>query len=129
MKRNKLMDMVIIIKSLGSVFVLIGFVYLFRPILLKNLMSFFKKGKRVYFAGLVRFALAVIFLLAATQCREPKIVGIFGILFLISGILIFILGPDMIRRIFDWYETQSNVIFRVIASAVIVVGAIIIFSA
>lgn len=123
------MDMVIIIKSLGSVFVLIGFVYLFRPILLKNLMSFFKKGKRVYFAGLVRFALAVIFLLAATQCREPKIVGIFGILFLISGILIFILGPDMIRRIFDWYETQSNVIFRVIASAVIVVGAIIIFSA
>lgn len=123
------MDMVIVIKSLGSVFILIGFVYLFRPIILKNLMSFFKKGKRVYFAGLVRFALAVIFLLAATQCREPKIVGIFGILFLISGILVFVLGPDMIRRIFDWYETQSNVIFRVIASAVIVVGAIIIFSA
>ena len=123
------MDMVIVIKSLGSVFILIGFVYLFRPIILKDLMSFFKKGKRVYFAGLVRFALAVIFLLAATQCREPKIVGVFGILFLISGILVFVLGPDMIRRIFDWYETQSNVIFRVIASAVIVVGAIIIFSA
>jgi hypothetical protein len=123
------MDMVIVIKSLGSVFILIGFVYLFRPIILKNLMSFFKKGKRVYFAGLVRFALAVIFLLAATQCREPKIVGVFGILFLISGILVFVLGPDVIRRIFDWYETQSNIIFRMIASAVIVVGAIIIFSA
>lgn len=123
------MDMVIIIKSLGSVFVLIGFVYLFRPIILKNLMVFFKKGKRVYFAGLVRFALAVIFLLSATQCRKPKIVGIFGVLFLISGILIFVLGPDLIRRIFDWYEKQSTVVFRVIASVVIAVGTVIIFSA
>jgi hypothetical protein len=123
------MDMVIIIKSLGSVLVLIGFVYLFRPVILKNLMTFFKKGKRVYFSGLIRFALAVVFLLAATQCRKPKIVGIFGILFLISGILIFVLGPDMIRRIFDWYEKQSTVVFRMIASAVIAVGTVIIFSA
>ncbi len=123
------MDMVILIKSLGSLFVLIGFVYLFRPVILKNLMSFFKKGKRIYGAGLIRVALAVVFLLAATQCRNPKIVGAFGILFLLSGVLIFVLGPDMIRRIFNWYETQSTVVFRLIASVVIVVGAIIIFSA
>ena len=123
------MDMVIVIKGLGTLFVLIGVAYLFRPTILKTLMSFFKKGRRIYAAGLIRFALAVIFLLAATQCRYPEIVGVFGILFLISGLLIFVLRPDTIRRIFDWYDEQSILVFRVIAIVVIAVGAVIIFSA
>jgi len=123
------MDMVIVIKSLGIVFVLIGIAYLLKPDILKTLMGFFKKGKRIYVAGLIRFALAIIFLLAATQCRSPKIVGAFGILFLVSGVLIFVLGPETIRRIFDWYEQQTALVFRIIASVVIAVGAIIIFSA
>ena len=123
------MDMVIIIKSLGAVFVLIGFVYLLKPDILKKLMGFFKKGKRIYVAGLIRFPLAVIFLLAATQCRKPKIIGAFGILFLLSGVLIFVLGPEKIRRIFEWYEKQATFVFRTIATAVIAIGTIIIFSA
>lgn len=123
------MDMVIVIKSLGIVFVLIGIAYLLKPNILKVLMSFFKKGKRIYVAGLIRFALAAIFLLVATQCRKPKIIGAFGILFLLSGVLIFVLGPKTIKRIFDWYETQATIIFRIIALVVIAVGAIIIFSA
>ena len=123
------MDLVIAIKSLGILFVLIGIAYLLQPDILKILMSFFKKGKRIYMAGLVRFALAVVFLLAATECRQPEIIGAFGILFLLSGLLIFGLGPETIRRIFDWYEEQPTLVFRIIASVVIVVGAIVIFSA
>ena len=123
------MDMVIVIKSLGIAFTLIGIGYFLKPDILKALMGFFKKGKRIYAAGLVRFALAAVFLLAATQCRKPRIVGTFGILFLLSGILIFVLGPERIRRIFEWYEKQSTLVFRIIASVVIFVGAIIIFSA
>jgi uncharacterized protein YjeT (DUF2065 family) len=122
-------DFVIVIKSLGILFVLIGIVYLLKPDILKMLMSFFKKGKRIYIAGLVRFALAVVFLLAATACRQPTIIGAFGVLFLLSGLLIFVLGPEMIRRIFDWYEEQPTLVFRIIASVVIAVGAIVIFSA
>ena len=119
----------IAIKSLGILFVLIGIAYLLQPDILKILMRFFKKGKRIYGAGLVRFALAVVFLLAATECRQPTIVGAFGILFLLSGLLIFGLGPETIRRIFDWYEEQPTFVFRMIASVVIAVGAIVIFSA
>jgi len=123
------MDIVIVIKSLGILFVLIGIAYVLRPEIIKKLMGFFKKGKRIYVAGLIRFALAVIFLLAATQCRKPKVVGAFGILFLLSGLLIFVLGPERIRRIFDWYEEQPALVFRIIASVIIAVGAVIIFSA
>ena len=123
------MRIVIVIKSLGMLFCLMGIAYLLRPDIIKKLMVFFKKGKRIYFAGLIRFALAVVFFVAARECRYPWIIFACGIIFLISGFLIFMLGPEKIRRILDWYEQQPALIFRIIALVVLVFGAIIIFSA
>ena len=123
------MRIVIIIKSLGMLFALMGIAYLLRPDIIKLLMGFFKKGKRIYFAGLLRFALAVVFLIAARECRYPWIIIASGLIFLTGGLLIFLLGPEKIRRILDWYEEQPALIFRVIAVVVLIFGAIIIFSA
>ena len=110
-------------------FAFMGIAYLLRPNIIKKLMGFFKKGKRIYFAGLLRFALAVVFLVSARDCRYPWIILASGIIFLIGGLLIFMLGPEKIRRILDWYEQQPALIFRVIALIVLAFGAIIIFSA
>ena len=123
------MRIVIVIKSLGMLFALMGIAYLLRPDIVKKLMVFFKKGKRIYLAGLIRFALAVVFFVAARECRYPWIIFATGIIFLIGGLLIFMLGPEKIRRILDWYEKQPALIFRVIALIVLAFGAIIIFSA
>ena len=123
------MRIVIVIKSLGMLFTLMGIAYLLMPDIIKTLMGFFKKGKRIYFAGLLRFALAVVFLVAARECRYPWVIFASGIIFLIGGLLIFMLGPEKIRRILDWYEQQPGLIFRVIALIVLAFGVIIIFSA
>ncbi len=123
------MRIVLVIKSLGILFVLMGIAYLLRPDIIKKFMGFFKKGKRIYFAGLIRFALAIVFLVAARECRYPWIIFASGIIFLIGGLLIFVLGPEKIRRIFDWYEQQPAIIFQVIAIVVLVFGIIVIFSA
>ncbi|MBA7700677.1 hypothetical protein ES703_109400 [subsurface metagenome] len=119
----------IVIKSLGIVIVLVGVVYLLRPDVMKWLMEFFKHGKRIYLAGLLRLALAVIFLLGARECDITWVIVVFGILFLIGGVLIFILGPEKIRRILDWYQKQSTLLLRVIAVIALAIGAIIIYSA
>ena len=123
------MGMHIIIKSLGIVFAIMGIMYLLRPSIIKWLMEFIKKGKRIYLAGLLRFALAIVFLVGARECRYPWIIFAFGIIFLLSGLLIFMLGPEKIRRILDWYGEQPTLIFRVIAIIVIAVGLIVVFSA
>ncbi len=123
------MNMIIVIKSLGIVIALIGVGYLLRPNIIKWLMGFFKKGKRIYFAGLLRFALAVVFLVTARECRYPWVIFASGIIFLTGGLLIFLLGPEKIRRILDWYQEQPMLIFRVIAVIVLLFGAVIIFSA
>jgi len=123
------MRIVLVIKSLGILFTLMGIAYLLRPEIIKKLMGFFKKGKRIYFAGLVRLALAVVFFVAASECRYFWIIFASGVIFLMGSLLIFLLGPDKIRRILDWYEGQPIVIFRVIALIVLVFGMVIIFSA
>ena len=123
------MGMDIIIRGLGIVIVVVGIVYLLRPDVMKWLMGFFKQGKRIYFAGLIRLALAVIFLLGARECKHFWVIFAFGILFLIGGVLIFILGPEKLRRILDWYQKQSVLLLRVLAVIALAIGAIIIYSA
>lgn len=123
------MNMVIVIKILGTVIALIGVGYLIRPGIIKWFMGFFKKGNRIYFPGALRFVLAVVFFVAARECRYPWIIFGAGVLFLIGGLLILLLGPEKIRRMLDWYQEQPMLIFRVIAATVVLFGAVIIFSA
>lgn len=123
------MRIVIVIKSLGMLFTLMGIAYLLRPGIIKKLMGFFKKGKRIYFSGLIRFALAVVFFLGARECRYFWVIFVSGIIFLTGGLLIFLIGPEKIRRILDWYQQQSTLVFRFIAIIVLAFGIIIILSA
>lgn len=119
----------IAIKSLGILITLMGVAYLIKPDLIKRLMNFFKKSRRIYLPGLLRLALAVVFFLGARECRYPWVIFASGMVFLTGGLLIFMLGPQRIRRLLDWYREQPMLIFRVIAIIVLAFGAIIIFSA
>ena len=83
------MSMENIIKIIGIIIILIGILFLLSPDVMKKLMGFMKKGRRIYLAGLLRFALSVIFLLGAGECNYKWIIAAFGVLFLISGLLIF----------------------------------------
>jgi hypothetical protein len=123
------MRIVIAIKSIGILIALMGIVYLIRPDIIKKLMNFFRKGKRIYFSGVLRLALSVVFLVGARECRYFTIIFASGIIFLAGVILIFLLGPEKIRKILDWYQEQPVLIFRIIAVIVLVFGVIIILSA
>ena len=125
------MDTVIttVIKIVGIVILIAAIVYLLKPGVMKWLLEFFKKGKRIYFAGLIRFALAVVFLVAARECKHSWVIFAFGILFIISGLLIFILGLEKLKSIIDWYQKQSVLLLRVVAVIALAIGAVIIYSA
>ncbi|MHC4159653.1 MAG: hypothetical protein ACYSSO_11320 [Planctomycetota bacterium] len=118
-----------VVKIVGIVFVFVGILYLIKPNVLKSIMEFFKQGKRMYFAGLIRFALAIVFLLAARECDITWVIAAFGILFIISGLLIFILGLERLRAMLDWWQKQSFLLLRIIALITLVFGAVIVYSA
>jgi hypothetical protein len=119
----------IVIKAIGTIIVCIGLVYLIKPEILKGFMMFFSKGSRLYLAALVRFALAIIFFLGARECHIPWLIAVFGAIFMLSGLLIFMLGLEKAKGIINWYLEQPSFMFRVVASIVLCVGLIIVYAA
>ncbi len=118
-----------VIRGIGLFFVLVGILYFLKPAVAKWLLGFFKKGNRLYFAGLLRFALAVVFLLAARECKIPWVIMTFGILFIISGLIIFVAGPKRLSPILQWWQEQSPIMFRILSVIAFAIGVIVIFSA
>jgi len=121
--------MAVAVRVVGIVFVFASLVYLLKPDVMKRILEFFKKGKRLYIAGLIRFVLAIIFLLAARECDITWVIVVFGILFLIEGLLIFILGPEKLSGLLEWWQRQSFLFLRILAVVALAAGTIIIYAA
>jgi uncharacterized protein YjeT (DUF2065 family) len=119
----------VVVKIIGIAIVALAIVYLLKPDVMKYMMEFFTKGNRIYLAGLIRLVLAVVLLLAARECEYTSVVIFFGILFLASGLLIFVLGPEKLKLIVDWFQKQSLFVLRFFALVAFAIGAIIIYSA
>jgi len=92
-------------------------------------MEFFKKGRRLYFAGLIRFALAVILLVAARECKNFWVIFGFGILFIISGLLIFVIPLEKLKAYIGWWQKQSPILLRAVSLIALGIGAVIIIFA
>jgi uncharacterized protein YjeT (DUF2065 family) len=118
-----------VIKITGIVFVCAGILYFLKPAIMKSIMEFFRAGNRIYLAGILRFILAIVFLLGARECDITWVIVVFAILFMVSGLLIFILGPKKTGAILDWYLRQPLLIFRILAVVAMLIGGIIVYSA
>jgi hypothetical protein len=117
------------VQIIGIVIVAIGVVFVLKPSVIKRLFGFFKKGSRLYIAAPIRLALAIVFLVGANQCKQSWVIIVIGILFLLSAILVLVLGPKKLRPIIEWFQRQSEVLQRVVALIVLAVGVVIIISA
>ena len=123
------MNMETIIKVIGTVIVCIGLVFLIQPEIMRATTRFFSKGSRLYLAAMVRFALAIVFILGARHCGIRWIIVLFGLIFLLSGLLIFMLGLEKAKGILRWYLEQPKFISRIVAGIVLAVGLIIVYAA
>ena len=121
--------MAILVRIIGIILVLTAVIYFVKPAIMRRLLGFFKYGNRIYIAGVIRLALAIIFLLAARECDLTWIIVIFGILFLLGGLLIFTLGNKRITPILEWYEKQTDLLLRILVLIVLAIGALIIYAA
>jgi hypothetical protein len=118
-----------VIKIIGTVIVCIGLVFLIWPGVMRATTRFFSKGSRLYLAAMVRFALAIVFIMGARHCGIKWVIVLFGLIFLLSGLLIFMLGLQKAKGIIGWYLEQPKFISRVAAGIVLGVGLIIVYAA
>jgi len=119
----------IVVKIVGIAIVFFGVLLLLRPDITKNILNFFGQGNRIYIAGVARIVLAVVFLLAARECDITWVIATFGILFLISGLSIFMIGAEKLKSMLRWLQNKPALLLRAMALATLALGAVIIYSA
>lgn len=118
-----------IIQVIGILIFLGGILFLLKPEVVRRIVAFMQKGYRIYFVGMLRIALAVVFLLGARQCDMTRVMAALAILFLVSGLLIFMLGSGKIQRILSWYLRQPAFVLRVLSLIPLLLGGLIIYAA
>lgn len=121
--------MSLVVQIIGIVIVAIAVAYLIKPSIMNRLLEFFKKGNRLYIAAPIRLGLGVVFLLAARECKCSWVIGGFGILLLISGILVLVLGPKKLRPMLEWWQKKSALFLRLMALITLAFGVVIILCA
>ena len=121
--------MLTIIKLFAIIYFLMGITFLIKPEYLRNYTSYWKEGRRIYFAGaLVLLPLSIVLLVSAPQCRWPIFVYALGTIVLIKLIAIFVLGPKKFIPILDWWEARSVLTFRILGLVAASIGALLFYS-
>ncbi len=121
--------MLTLVKLMGIVIVVAGIIFGLNPKAMKAYIAFWGPGKRLRIGAVLSFVIGFIFLLAAAQCRLTAVINIFGILAVIKGILLFILGPEKIKSMMNWWQQKSDLFIRLYALFALAMGALLIYSA
>lgn len=120
--------MIVLVQVLAVLVIVAGIVFVANQQIMRKVMGFFAGGKRIYGAGAARTVVAVVLFLSASQCRHPVVVTAVGILFLVSGITIFAMGPDKAKQMLFRYRAQSDNVLRLLALVPIAVGGILLLA-
>lgn len=121
--------LLIIIRALGVIMAVVGVLLSSVPQKVMKFLPFFKVTKRIRLIGIVRLGIAVIFLLAASQCRWFIVMAILGIITLASGVIALTLKVKHIKTFMAWVEDRNEMFIRIMGGVVVLIGLLIIFAA
>ena len=120
--------MVFLAKTVSLLICIWGLVLVIFPDQAKSWIGLVKADARAYGIGVVRFVFGGILLFASPQCHIPPIAIMLGILFLLSGSLIFVMGLEKVREWIGWLEGQSLLVFRLLGLIVICFSVLILYT-
>ena len=119
--------MSILVKIIGLLIAVFG-CYLFAwPLFTQKVFNFIREGKRIYWAGVVRSFVGLALLLAAARSPVPVAAIAVGILFLLSGIIVFACDLEKMKSLLAHYNEMSPFIIRLLGLIVACLG-ILVFS-
>ncbi len=104
---------------------LVGIVAPFRT--LESIRSMRMPG-RYYLAIVVLLGLGVLFILAAVECRTPRIVRALGGLLLLSGGVVAVMGMDRSERVVEWWLGRSALVASLGFASAAVLGTFLVYA-
>jgi len=120
--------MLVIVRLITVIWAALGIVLLVKPDTFGQIISFCRQGKRLNVIGIVRIAIGVIFLLAASASRVPGLIALIGILILVKGILVFALSRRKLNSIIDYWQNKPAPFVRFLGLVVLALAWLVIVS-
>jgi hypothetical protein len=120
--------MFIFAQLIGVFIMSAGLAIALKPQLALAMVAFWEQEQRLYWAGLIRLLFAGILILSAADAIWSTVVFIIGILFLISGVLIYALPETKLRAILAWFKALSPLFVRVWGGVACLLGLLILFA-
>ncbi|MDD5455344.1 MAG: hypothetical protein PHW62_07630 [Candidatus Ratteibacteria bacterium] len=121
--------MLILVRLIGILIAVFGIALVLSPKTFKKVMTYFKEGNRIYWAGIIRIVFGGILLIASPHCRWTAFIVIVGILFLLAGGVIFVLGLKKSKDILDICEKKLGAMMPLAGLIPVTLGILIIFAA
>jgi len=121
--------MLILVRLLGVVLAVFGIALVSSPAVFKKVMAYFKKDKRIYWAGVFRVVSGAILLIASPHCRWTVFTVIVGVLFVLGGGLIFALGLKKSKDILSLWEKKLGAMMPLTGLLPVTLGILLIFAA
>lgn len=104
--------MVILAKIIGVIIAGFGLTIFASPQITEKVYAFFKEGKNIYLAGVVRAFTGLVLLLATAQSTVPMAAIALGIMFLTSGIIIFAVDPEKTKVLITHFSEMPTLVIR-----------------
>lgn len=120
--------MFIFAQLLGVFITAAGLAVLLRPQVALTMVAFWEKEQRIYTAGIIRLLFGGILVLSAPDAIIPVTVFLLGILFLISGLLIYVLPEVKIRGMLAWFKARPPIVVRIWGCIACLIGLLLLFS-
>jgi uncharacterized membrane protein len=117
------------ITTFGIIYTIMGVIFFMKPEYVRAIMDFFKVGRRVYIAGILRIVIGAFLIYAGEKAVIPWIPRIIGIIAVIGGIIIYSLGIQRTHAMMDWWKGSSDKKIRLIAVIAEIVGILLVYSA
>lgn len=120
--------MIFLAKTLGILLCGFGIFVAALPDKARTVMSFWKEGSRAYGIGMIRLTVGIIVLLASPHAHVPGVAAIVGILFVLSGAIIFVVGPEKIKELIAWWEGHPDHVIRLVGFVALTFGLLVLYS-
>ncbi len=106
--------MIFLVKLIGVLIAALGLTIFASPSFTQKIFGFFKVGKRVYYAGVIRTFVGLVLLICSTRSTIPLAAISLGLMFLVSGIAVFASDPEKLKAFIQPFREMPELVIRLL---------------
>ena len=116
------------VAGFGLLVICVGAFVLVQPLGLKGFADVFLTSSGLWFAAGLRVVVGILLWISAATSRTPRVLRVFGVLFVLGGIFILVTGLERMQAIAEWGVGLDASVLRGVGLMAIAMGAFFVWS-